>query len=337
MRRHNILREPTPPPIDCDEEDGATRMLKNGAALASWHSHQIPPLLNVQDTDDKGDFIRSLGLLPSSQTAIDSNIPDQLAFHQMDNLTYLIIFADIENSWNAVAADRLRRHYGQKMLRKRSWNATFPLTVTQNGSTVDPESPQSKKCQRLPRIDDKKSSSPVALKPLSQLKNGLLHPPVRPSSSSAMFNVANLAQLELAVKSQDWCNEASKLTSEVAFWLRHLTIPMARTLTSSNEVVQKNDELSNGTGISNSSSSPSNNSTSTNNNSTSTSNSNGTSTSNSTDPLLYKSDTNSTGDEGSSDVSDNESLVRWPGIDSVMVLYMAHQQGIHICILYFGF
>jgi len=122
-----------------------------------------------------------------------------------------------------------------------------------------------------------------------QLSNGLLHPPVRPASSG-IFNAAS-AQLELAEKSRDSCNEASKLTSEVAFWLRHLTIPMARTLTSTNGVVQKQSppekQLSNGADDANSSPTP---------------------------------------DEGSSDGSDNETLPRWPGIDSVMVLYMAHQQ-----------
>jgi len=119
------------------------------------------------------------------------------------------------------------------------------------------------------------------------LTNGLLRPPV-PPSSSGIFNAAS-AQLELAEKSRDSCSEASKLTSEVAFWLRHLTIPMARTLTSTNGIVQKpspEKQLSNGSDDASS----------------------------------------SNGDDASSDSGDNEPLVRWPGIDSVMVLYMAHQQ-----------
>ena len=178
---------------------------------------------------------------------------------------------DIERSWNAVAADRLRRHLGQKLVRKRSWKEAVEAAAPQPELAVAKAAPQ--------------------------LSNGLLHPPVRPASSG-IFNAAS-AQLELAEKSRDSCNEASKLTSEVAFWLRHLTIPMARTLTSTNGVVQKQSppekQLSNGADDANSSPTP---------------------------------------DEGSSDGSDNETLPRWPGIDSVMVLYMAHQQGNYLISLY---
>lgn len=186
------------------------------------------------------------------------------------------LLIDVESAWNAVAADRLRRHLGQKTLRKRSWNQ-ISITVPHSGTVPQPEL--------------NKSASPALPKSVPQLTNGLLHPPVRPSSSG-IFNAAS-AQLELAEKSRDSCTEASKLTSEVAFWLRHLTIPMARTLTSTNGIVQKAspEKLTNGADDANL----------------------------------------SNGDEGSSDGSDSESLVnRWPGIDSVMVLYMAHQQGIYL-------
>ena len=39
IRRQNILREPTPPPIDSEEEDSATRMLKQRTRLAA----ALPP------------------------------------------------------------------------------------------------------------------------------------------------------------------------------------------------------------------------------------------------------------------------------------------------------
>jgi len=166
------------------------------------------------------------------------------------------------------------------MARKRSWNeASAPAPPP--GTAPQPES--------------NKSWSPVVPKVVPLLTNGLLRPPV-PPSSSGIFNAAS-AQLELAEKSRDSCSEASKLTSEVAFWLRHLTIPMARTLTSTNGIVQKpspEKQLSNGSDDASS----------------------------------------SNGDDASSDSGDNEPLVRWPGIDSVMVLYMAHQQGIFLTQLF---
>ena len=43
IRRHNVLRDPTPPPADADDEDdSATRMLKEHAKLAAELVRPIP-------------------------------------------------------------------------------------------------------------------------------------------------------------------------------------------------------------------------------------------------------------------------------------------------------
>jgi len=88
-----------------------------------------------------------------------------------------------------------------------------------------------------------------------------------------------------------------KLTSEVAFWLRHLKPTMARTLTSNKE---SGSYTTNDNGLNKSMS----------------------------DDQTSSSSPDSPGIEGvpTTSSSTNESLARWPGTDSIMVLYMAHQQ-----------
>lgn len=169
-----------------------------------------------------------------------------------------------------VVADRMKRHFGQKQnVRKRLWSDTFrpqnfgSMPPPMNGKTSD---------QAIDRtIGETGEMKSVPILPLQ--------PPT--TLSKPLISVANLAKLELSdtgCKTTERSNEVSKLTSEVAFWLRHLKPTMARTLTSSS--IKEN-------------------------------------TSDST-----KSD------EGSSNEnSDGELPTRWPGTDSIMVLYMAHQQG----------
>ena len=70
MRRHNILREPTPTPTDADEEDSGTTLLKNKMTLAAFYSYQDAPVLDVADAA-KCNFLRCLDLLPSDQDTIN--------------------------------------------------------------------------------------------------------------------------------------------------------------------------------------------------------------------------------------------------------------------------
>lgn len=191
-----------------------------------------------------------------------------------------ILFLGIEKSWNLIVADRMKRHFGQKHnIRKRIWSDTFqPLHF-------DSTPPSTNEIAITSSSGD--DSGRLIVKPAPQTNHGFaLQPPSTPLSKTlpeVSISIANLAKLELGdnstgSKATEWSSEASKLTSEVAFWLRHLKPTMARTLTSS--LIKEN-------------------------------------------PL----DT-SKSDEGSSpESSDGEVPTRWPGIDSVMVLYMAHQQG----------
>ena len=71
IKRHNILRDPTPTPLleTCDE-DSATQLLKQRTTLALTHcSQQLPSDVRVKDeqqppSDSQVHFARSLALLP---------------------------------------------------------------------------------------------------------------------------------------------------------------------------------------------------------------------------------------------------------------------------------
>ena len=167
----------------------------------------------------------------------------------------------------------MKRHFGQKQnVRKRLWSDTFrPLNFDSTSPSTNgtDESINSEETGPLTGNSNHVYSllshthTPTLNKRLSEVSN----------------SVVNLKKFDLAnTGSQSTVCEASKLTSEVAFWLRHLKPTMARTLTSSS--VKEN----------------------------------------ASDPTKS--------DEGSSaENSDGEVPTRWPGIDSIMVLYMAHQQG----------
>ena len=165
----------------------------------------------------------------------------------------LLLLTDVEKAWSTVVADRMKRHFGQKQgVRKRLWGEAFrPLNFDQPSDDITSASETS-----------------TILKPVPQ------QPILRSNNEGSTTNGPN--------DSSSVNSEASKLTSEVAFWLRHLKPTMARTLTaaattgsSSSETPVKQEELS------------------------------------------------------PPEVTDNNEvqLTRWPGTDSIMVLYMAHQQG----------
>ena len=186
----------------------------------------------------------------------------------------------IEKSWNLVVADRMKRHFGQKQnVRKRLWSDTFrPL----NFDSTPPSTNRILTNESIHQYIEETSqlignSTPSHVFPLLS-PTAPLSKPLSEVSNSA----TNLTKFELASsgsKSTVSSSQASKLTSEVAFWLRHLKPTMARTLTSSS--IKEN----------------------------------------ASDPTKSE--------EGSSaENSDGEVPTRWPGIDSIMVLYMAHQQGI---------
>ncbi|XP_046459792.1 uncharacterized protein LOC124206157 isoform X2 [Daphnia pulex] len=248
IRRQNILREPTPQPIDAEDEDSATSLLKQRTRFAATlvRSATEP---HIKDPATKN-FASSLNLYPTDAEAVEN----------------------LEKSWNLVVADRMKRHFGQKQnVRKRLWSDTFrPLNF-------DSTSPSTNGTDESISIEE---TGPLignsASKPVFTL---LSHTPTLNKQLSEVSNsVANLPKFELSnTGSQSTVCEASKLTSEVAFWLRHLKPTMARTLTSSS--VKEN----------------------------------------ASDPTKS--------DEGSSaENSDGEVPTRWPGTDSIMVLYMAHQQ-----------
>lgn len=172
------------------------------------------------------------------------------------------MFLDVEKSWNLVVADRMKRHFGQKHnVRKRLWSETF--------RPVNPESTLTNGMADF--SSNGHDHQALIIQPSSSL--------LSQASPEVSMSVANLAKLELSSdKTGQWSGPASKLTSEVAFWLRHLKPTMARTLTCSSIKENALDATKS--------------------------------------------------DEGSSpESSDGEVATRWPGIDSVMVLYMAHQQG----------
>ncbi|KAI9558321.1 hypothetical protein GHT06_015074 [Daphnia sinensis] len=246
IRRQNILREPTPPPIDTEDEDSGTSLLRQRTRFAAT---LVRPIVEPQVKDPATrNFAANLHLYPTDSQTAES----------------------VEKSWSMVVADRMKRHFGQKQnVRKRLWSDTFrpqhfdSIPPPMNGKTND-------------HTIDKTIGDTGEIKSVPTLP---LQPPT--TLSKPLISVANLAKLELSdadCKTTERSNEVSKLTSEVAFWLRHLKPTMARTLTSSS--IKEN-------------------------------------TSDST-----KSD------EGSSlaENSDGEFPTRWPGTDSIMVLYMAHQQ-----------
>lgn len=150
----------------------------------------------------------------------------------------------------------MKRHFGQKQgARKRLWGEAFrPLNFDQPSDDITSSSETSTILKPVPQQPIQRSINE------GSTTNG--------SNDSSSVNL-----------------EASKLTSEVAFWLRHLKPTMARTLTaaattgsSSSETPVKQEELS------------------------------------------------------PAEVTDSNEvqLTRWPGTDSIMVLYMAHQQGMFI-------
>jgi len=221
-----------------------------------------------------------------------------------------------------VVADRMRRHFGQQRetVRKRLWSDTFrPLNFDQTPPNTDGQLNQV--ASEEPDVKKEAICDPVIRKPVPQPNSGLFIPhqlPVppqavannqSPSSEVLPISVANLAKLELtsitpAVNEENKIPLSSigsngKLTSEVAFWLRHLKPTMARTLTSNKETVAFN-----GTNDSNM------------NKSMSDDQSSSSPDSPNTEVPVTSSSTN-----------EPSTLARWPGTDSIMVLYMAHQQG----------
>jgi hypothetical protein len=173
----------------------------------------------------------------------------------------------------------MKRHFGQKQnVRKRLWSDTFrPFNFdstppSTNGVVAD--EPINQYIEGTGQLLGNSDSNHVLtlLSPTAPLNKPL---------SKASDSVVNLTKFQLTIsdsKSTVLSSEASKLTSEVAFWLRHLKPTMARTLNSSS--IKEN----------------------------------------ASDPTKS--------DEGSSaENSDGEVPSRWPGIDAIMVLYMAHQQG----------
>ena len=227
-------------------------------------------------------------------------------------------------------ADRMRRHFGQQRetaVRKRLCSDTFrPLNFDQ---TPPNTGDQLKQVTSEEPGDAKKEAlcDPIIRKPVPQPNSGLFIPlqlPVPPqavpnnhqtqppSAEVLPMSVAKpLAKLELSsttpavneenkapLTSNIACSNG-KLTSEVAFWLRHLKPTMARTLTSNKETTAlngTNESINRSMSDDQSSSSPDSPSTE--------------------GPSAASSSTNEQG-----------TLSRWPGTDSIMVLYMAHQQG----------
>ena len=222
----------------------------------------------------------------------------------------------MEKSWSFVVSDRMRRHFGQQRetVRKRLWSDAFrPLNFDQTPPNSGDQLNQSI-CEET---DAKKEviGDAVIHKPVPQPNSGLFIPlqlPVAPpaptinppplSAEVLPMSVANLAKLELsssATNEEKSTSGNGKLTSEVAFWLRHLKPTMARTLTSNKESA---------------------NHTSDNNSLNKSMSDDQTSSSSPDSPSVERAPTASS--------SSTEPLARWPGTDSIMVLYMAHQQGI---------
>ena len=72
IRRQNILREPTPPPIDNEDEDSATSLLKQRTRYAATfiRTCQEP---NVSDPALQ-DFASSLDLYPADSQIVESKL-----------------------------------------------------------------------------------------------------------------------------------------------------------------------------------------------------------------------------------------------------------------------
>lgn len=217
-----------------------------------------------------------------------------------------------------VVADRLRRHLGRKdFSRKRRRKEAFrPINFTDRideGSAAD----NLKKA----RTEPSEAGSDLIVKPVVQPMNGLVGA-IEPTKNPLM--TLALPKLELSERPNDSCNEASKLTSEVAFWLRHLTIPMARTLTTSSFAKDGFNGTTPGIPVA------------------------------VTRPTVHlKNDASCIEDDSdlSGEASDEDvvqgrvedlalsemapsSMAAWPGIDTIMVLYMASQQGtVPVCVL----
>lgn len=275
IRRQNILREPTPPPIDAEDEDSATSLLKHRTRFAATVVRSSNDEPHIRDSALE-EFAFKLDLLPTNSHMIESKL---VQYKMNQSLNFITTFSiGVEKSWSLILSDRLRRHFGQREnARKRVWSDAFrPLNFD--------SSPPTNIVPLINGANRGKADAPFVVKPAANHGFPLHSPSVllkKPLSEVSM-SVANLAKLELAdagsCKTSEWANEASTLTSEVAFWLRHLKPTMARTLTTSTV----KDNTSEAT----------------------------------------------KGDESSSpESSDGEVPTRWPGIDSIMVLYMAHQQG----------
>ena len=195
-------------------------------------------------------------------------------------------------------ADRMRRYFGRKDFgRKRIRNEAFRPIEADGDDPTSKKSRQSESpVSSTSDSSERHSTVNGIVKPTTQPKNGLVHPHI----AVPICQVPSLAKLELVERPNDWCNEASKLTSEVAFWLRHLTIPMARTLTSSSYKESSTSSIP--------VSIPKINA------------------------VRYSEegeDNDDDGDESEEDATfvSPSPMMKWPGVDNLMVLYMASQQG----------
>ena len=78
IRRQKILREPTPPPIESEEEDSATLLLKQRTRLAATQVHERSNPLDceskVAEAADPAlcDFAVRLNLFPTDQQIVES-------------------------------------------------------------------------------------------------------------------------------------------------------------------------------------------------------------------------------------------------------------------------
>ena len=75
IKRHNILRDPTPTPVPVDEEDGASRLLKErthqSMARCRYDDIDIEPALEARLDEN---FALSLGLLSQDSVAKKSTL-----------------------------------------------------------------------------------------------------------------------------------------------------------------------------------------------------------------------------------------------------------------------
>ena len=84
IRRQNILREPTPQPIDAEDEDSATSLLKQRTRFAATLIRSgIEP--HIKDPAIKN-FASSLNLYPADTETVESNLQIFiLFFHLLQN------------------------------------------------------------------------------------------------------------------------------------------------------------------------------------------------------------------------------------------------------------